>query len=93
MLDDPARAGILGPADRAILALAHKIAVRPETIVEADIEALRGAGLTEENVVDVIACAAYRVYANRLNFAMGDVDRDPDGPEEILGVIQKLKEG
>ncbi|MEE9257306.1 MAG: hypothetical protein V3V56_09085 [bacterium] len=67
--------------------------MRPETIVEADIEALRGAGLTEENVVDAIACAAYRVYANRLNFAMGDVDRDPDGPEEILGVIQKLKEG
>ncbi len=67
--------------------------MRPETIEEADIEALRNADLTEENVVDAIACAAYRVYANCLNFAMGDVDRDPEGPEEILGVIQKLKEG
>jgi alkylhydroperoxidase family enzyme len=93
MLRHPASASILDAADRAILALAYKIAAAPEPIIEADIEALRTAGLTEENVVDVIACAAYRVYANTLNFALGDVDRDPEGPEEILEAIRWIKEG
>ncbi len=92
MLRDPQNASILDAADRAILALAHKIAVAPETIIETDIEAHRATSLTEENVVDVIACAAYRVYANTLNFALGDVDRDPEGPEEILKVIQELRD-
>ncbi len=64
----------------------------PEAIIESDIDALRTAGLTEENVVDAIACAAYRVYANTLNFALGDVDRDPEGPEEILEVIREIRD-
>lgn len=92
MLRDPAGAEILNLADRVILALAHKIAVAPETIIESDIEALREADFTEENIVDAIACAAYRVYANTLNFALGDVDRDPEGPEEIREVIRELRE-
>jgi hypothetical protein len=36
-------------------------------------------------------CACYRVFANRLNFAMGDVDRDPDGPPELLEAIAEIK--
>ena len=91
VLISPETSPILDDADRAILRLADKIALAPERISEADISALRAAGLSEENIVDTIACACYRVFANRLNFAMGDVDRDPDGPPELLRAIAEIK--
>ncbi len=91
VLTGPETSPILDDADRAILRLAGKIALSPERIAEADISALRAAGLSEENIVDAIACACYRVFANRLNFAMGDVDRDPDGPPELLRAIAEIK--
>ena len=89
----PESAAILDEADRVILRLALKITLRPWAIEEADIEALRRAGLSEEGVVDAIACASYRTYANRLNFAFGAVERDPEGPPELLEALSKIRAG
>ena len=93
VLLDPESAPALDEADRAILRLAGKITLHPETIEEGDIESLRAAGLSEENIVDAIACACYRIYANRLNYAMGEVEREPEGPLEILRALAEIRAG
>lgn len=59
--------------------------------MEIDIDALRTTGLTEDNVVDVIACASYRTYANRLNYAFGTVEREPEGPPELIAALARLR--
>lgn len=91
VLTNPERAGILDEADRAMLACAEKLTHCPEALTKGEIERMRGAGLAEENIVDALACAAYRNYANRINFALGLVDRDPKGPEALLRAIQGLR--
>lgn len=93
VLTNPGSAKILDEADQAILNLAGKITLRPDTIKSDDIDALRTAGLSEENIVDTIACACYRVYANRLNYAMGVVENEPEGPPEILRILTEIRTG
>lgn len=54
---------------------------------------MRRAGLSEAGVVDVIACASYRTYANRLNYAFGTVKREPEGPPELLEALSEIRTG
>ena len=91
VLLSPENARILDGADRAICALALKITLSPHAIAEADIDTLRAVGLSEDNVVDVIACASYRTYANRLNYAFGIVEQEPDGSPELTAALSRLK--
>ena len=91
VLDDPKRAEILDPADRAMLAYAEKFTHTPHQMEEADIESLRLVGFSEENIVDVIAATAYRNFANSMNYAYGHVEQNPEGPEELQAAIQRLK--
>lgn len=91
VLDDPKRAGILDPADRAMLAYAEKFTHMPHQMEKADIERLRRVGFSEENIVDIIAAAAYRNFANSINYAYGHVEQNPEGPEQLQAAIQRLK--
>ncbi len=91
VLDDPKRAGILDPADRAMLAYAEKITHTPHQMEKTDIEHLRRVGFSEENIVDIISAAAYRNFANTINYAFGHVEQNPEGPEELNAAIQRLK--
>ena len=91
VLDDPKRAGILDPADRAMLAYAEKFTHTPHQMEEADIGNLRQVGFSEENIVDIIATTAYRNFANSINYAYGHVEQNPEGPEELQTAIQRLK--
>lgn len=91
VLDDPKRAGILDPADRAMLAYAEKFTHTPQEMEETDIGRLRDAGFSEENIVDIIATVAYRNFANSINYAFGHVEQDPEGPEELQAAIERLK--
>ena len=91
VLDDPKRAGILDPADRAMLAYAEKFTHMPHQMEKADIERLRRIGFSEENIVDIIAAAAYRNFANSINYAYGHVEQNPEGPEQLQAAIQRLK--
>ena len=41
--------------------------------------------------MDIIAAAAYRNFANSMNYAYGHVEQNPEGPEELQTAIQRLK--
>lgn len=57
--------------ERAILDYAVKITKAPEDCDEADIEALRAEGLSDEDIWDVIEVAAMYNFTNRLAMATG----------------------
>lgn len=58
---------------RAICAYAEKLTVAPNTVERADLEALAEAGLTDDDVWDVVEVAAMYNFTNRMSSAMGHV--------------------
>ncbi len=56
----------LSPREQAILRLASKVAERPGAVVEEDLQEALGAGLSEEEVWDVVAITAFFALSNRL---------------------------
>src|SRR4051795_1096934 len=67
------RAEGLTERQRAICALAEKITTRPVQCEEEDLEALRGHGLSDEDVWDVVEVAAMYNFTNRLAQAGGQI--------------------
>ena len=64
----------LDPADIAIVQFAEKIAVDPTTASQADIDALRDQGLSDEEVFHVVlAVTARRFFAGTLA-AVGELE-------------------
>jgi len=61
----------LEAADRAMLEFAEKLTFSPSQVSAADIQALREAGFTEENVFDIVLLSAYRNFMNRVNDGFG----------------------
>ncbi|MEE8371177.1 MAG: peroxidase-related enzyme [Sphingomonadales bacterium] len=59
-----------GPA-LAALNYAAKLTLRPGEITEADIEALRSAGLSDGEILEINQVAAYFSYANRTVLGLG----------------------
>jgi uncharacterized peroxidase-related enzyme len=70
MVQDDRRAG-LDPRLRAIMDYAIKITRQSVECSEADIENLRGHGLSDEDIYDVIQTAAIYNYNNRVANASG----------------------
>jgi uncharacterized peroxidase-related enzyme len=61
----------LAPVDRAIVALARKVALRADQITEADIDELRSHGLKDEEIFDVVLSAAARCFFSKSLDATG----------------------
>ncbi|WP_201835754.1 peroxidase-related enzyme [Microvirga zambiensis] len=61
----------LSQRHRALADYARKITTAPEEIVAGDIDTLRSAGLTEREIFDAAAVAAYFNFSNRINNALG----------------------
>jgi len=59
------------PKERAMLDFAVKLTERPSSCTEADVEALRGAGWTDEDVMDIAQVAAMFNFTNRLASGLG----------------------
>lgn len=59
------------PRTRAALELALAIVDRRAHIDDADIEAARGAGLDDEDIVEIIAHVALNLFTNYVNVALG----------------------
>ncbi len=59
----------LDPRRGAICAYAEKLTLRPRELTRADIQALRGAGLTEEEAWDVAELSAMYNFTNRMAMA------------------------
>ncbi|MEU1904193.1 peroxidase-related enzyme [Streptomyces hygroscopicus] len=65
---------VLGRRWKLITRLATGLAPVPATAAEADVEALRELGLTELALVDLVHCAAFFGWANRLMLSLGSVE-------------------
>ena len=61
----------LSPSRQAMLAYAAKLTVSPGAMVEADVEALREAGFSDRDVLDICEVVAYYAYANRIADGLG----------------------
>jgi uncharacterized peroxidase-related enzyme len=70
LAEDPATVD-LSPLDRAIMALADKVAADATSVTEADIDALRAHGLSDADVMDVVLAAAARCFFSKTLDALG----------------------
>ena len=61
----------LDPAVRAALDYAVKLTREPRRVAEADVERLREAGYTDQQIVDVAHVAAWFNYVNRIALGLG----------------------
>jgi uncharacterized peroxidase-related enzyme len=65
------RAADLSPADRAMLDFAAKLTEQPARMTEADTQALRAVGFTDQAVLQITMIAAFFNYINRVADALG----------------------
>jgi uncharacterized peroxidase-related enzyme len=62
------RSAGLPPEEAAIMAFAQKIAAQAHQVTEKDIDELRGYGLADEEILDVVlACAARNFFSKTLD--------------------------
>ena len=54
-----------------MLGFAVKLTVRPAEMSEADLAALRTAGFTDRDILDIVEVTAYYAYANRIADGLG----------------------
>lgn len=57
--------------DRTMLDYAAKLSVAPSDVVEADVDALRGAGFSDRAILDVAQITAYFAFVTRLADGLG----------------------
>lgn len=70
LVEDPATAD-LSAVDRAVMELADKVADDATLVTEADVEALRGHGLSDAEIMDVVLAAAARCFFSKTLDALG----------------------
>ena len=59
--------------DRALLRFARKLNDTPSEISVVDVESLRSAGFTDQNIFDVVVIVAYFNFMNRIADGLGVV--------------------
>ena len=81
------------PADEAaIVRYAAKVARDASSVTEADIDELRGHGLSDAEIFDVAAAAAARCFFSKMLDATGTLP-DPVFKEKIPGLVDVLSVG
>ena len=73
MLDELLGGGTsrLTPRELAMVRYADKLTAAPATMQEADVEALRNAGLADCEIHDLAQVVAYFAYVNRIVLGLG----------------------
>jgi uncharacterized peroxidase-related enzyme len=71
-----ARSAELDPVDLAVVELADRVAADATSVTQADVDRLRGLGLSDADVFDVVAAAAARCFYSKTLDALG-VQPDP----------------
>jgi uncharacterized peroxidase-related enzyme len=61
----------LTEARRAMLGFAVKLTKTPGGMVRGDVDALRAAGFSDRDVLDIVEVTAYYAYANRVADGLG----------------------
>ena len=67
----------LGDADRAIMGFAEQVVADANAITRADLDELRGHGLTDEEIFDIVLAATIRCFFSKTLDALG-VQPDAD---------------
>jgi alkylhydroperoxidase family enzyme len=70
-----------GPDDVRVRALVEKVAERPTQVTDDDLAAAMAAGLDQDQVWEVVVCAAVGAAARQYESALGALDVVRDGPE------------
>lgn len=82
------RAAALNDRLRGMLAFLEKLTLDPRAIVPADVEPLRAAGLSDEEIEDAIhVCALFNMYdriADALGFHVPDAEAFERGARMLL---------
>ena len=65
------RAAGLSPKRVAMLRYAVKLTRTPAAVNDADVEALRTAGFSDRDILDIVEVVAYYAYANRIADGLG----------------------
>lgn len=74
--------------DHALLRFARKLNDNPSEMSAADIEGLRAAGFTDQNVFDVVVVVAYFNFMNRIADGLGVVPE----PEKVESHERHMRE-
>ena len=61
---------------RAICAYVEKLTMHPDRVERVDLEALSAAGLSQQDIWDVVELAAMYAFTNRMSAAMGHRPND-----------------
>jgi uncharacterized peroxidase-related enzyme len=91
LFEDPGSASI-DDLDRAVVAFAGKVADDATSITEADIDRLRGHGLNDREILDVILAAAARCFFSKVMDATGTL-ADAEYAELEPGLLSVLTVG
>ncbi len=70
-IEDDYRDADLSRRERTILEYAVKLTLKPSEMQSSDVEALRGAGLSDAEILDVCQVTSYYNYVNRLADGLG----------------------
>jgi len=74
--DDPT-GGRLGEQDRAVFTFATKVARDPASVQQSDVDAVRSAGLSDAEVIDVVFAVAARLFFTTVLDGLGaQLDRE-----------------
>jgi len=65
------RTAELSEARRAMLTYAVKLTLTPGQIIRSDVEALKAAGFSDRDILDIAEVTAYYAYANRIADGLG----------------------
>jgi alkylhydroperoxidase family enzyme len=79
--------GALDAADAAVMGFAGKVAADAPSITQADIDALRAVGLSDDEILDVALSAALRCFFSTTLDAVGTL---PDA--EYRGLDEELRQ-
>ena len=65
------RSAEISDARKAMLGYAVKLTLTPGEMVQGDVEALRTAGFSDRDILDIAEVTAYYAYANRMADGLG----------------------
>jgi alkylhydroperoxidase family enzyme len=78
--------------EKAMLAFTEKFTLTPSQMTDADVEALREADFSEEQILAIGLGAGYRNWVDRIADLLGVEEEKFDFPEEILKAFGVTRE-
>lgn len=77
LIEDDYHRARLDPRTLTLLDFAVKLTLRPREMRKRDLDPLRQAGFTDENILDAVQMIAYFNFANRVMDALG-IEPEPE---------------